>query len=109
MSAVAVKDDLLNVAKLFGDVETVITDAVRHYAIDQCVERIESARAKIREYEVKFGTDYLTFASRVQTDAEFLRRIEAKNPLWEEDAMEWKYRSDEVVEWTQTLERILKQ
>lgn len=108
MAAVAVKKDLLSVAKLFGDVDTVVSDAVRRYAIDRCVERIELARAKIRGYEQAYGASYTTFARRVQTDAGFLRRVESKNPLWEEDAMEWKYRLEEVEEWTETLESILK-
>ncbi|MBI5305394.1 MAG: hypothetical protein HY868_24910 [Chloroflexi bacterium] len=108
MSAVAVKSALLNVAKKFGDVDTVIADALRRYAIDRCVERIESARARIRGYEKKYGVEYAVFARQVQTDAKFLRRVETKNSLWEEDALEWKYRLDEVEEWTATLENILK-
>lgn len=109
MSAVAVKKDLLNVARLFGDVDTVVSDAVRRYAIDRSVERIESARSKIRDYEQKYGVAYGIFARKIQTDARFLQRVESKYPLWEEDAIEWKYRTEEVEEWTKTLENILKQ
>ena len=69
-------------------------------------ERIVRARAKICAYEHQSGVPYIAFARRVQPDAEFLREVESRNPLWEEDAMEWKHRSDEVVEWTQTLERL---
>ena len=109
MSAVAVKKDLLNVARLFGDVDTVVSDAVRRYAIDRSVERIELARSKIRGYEQKYGVAYRIFAQKVRTDARFLQRVESKYPLWEEDAIEWKYRTEEVEEWTKTLESILKQ
>ncbi len=109
MSAVAVKKDLLNVARLFGDVDTVVSDAVRRYAIDRSVERIESARSRIRDYEQKYGVTYRVFAQKIQTDARFLQRVESKYPLWEEDAIEWKYRSEEVEEWTKTLESILRQ
>ena len=109
MSAVAVKKDLLNVARLFGDVDTVVSEAVRRYAIDRSVERIESARSKIRSYEQSYGVAYKVFAQKIQTDARFLQRMESKHPLWEEDAIEWKYRSEEVAEWTKTLESILKQ
>jgi hypothetical protein len=109
MSAVAVKDELLNVAKLFGDVDAVVSDAVRRYAIDRCLERIESARAKIRGYEKEYGVEYPVFARKVQTNAKFLQRVESKHPVWEEDALEWKHRTEEVEEWTKTLERILRQ
>lgn len=108
MSAIAVKSDLLNIAKKFGDVDTVVAEALRRYAIERCADRIEAARAKIREYEKRYGVSYPIFARRVQTDAKFLRRVEAKNPMWEEDAIEWQYRLEEVTEWTKTLERILK-
>jgi hypothetical protein len=109
MSAVAVKKDLLNVARLFGDVDTVVSDAVRRYAIDRSVERIESARAKVRGYEQGYGVAYKIFDQKIQTDARFLQRVESRHPLWEEDAIEWKYRTEEVEEWTKTLESILKQ
>ena len=109
MSAVAVKKDLLNVARLFGDVDTVVSDAVRRYAIDRSVERIELARSKVRGYEQEYGVAYKVFAQKVQMDVRFLQRVESRHPLWEEDAMEWKYRTEEVEEWTKTLESILKQ
>lgn len=103
MSAVAVKQDLLSIAKRFGDVDTVVSDAVRRYAIDRSVERIEAARAKVRAYEKQYGITYASFAQKIQTDAMSLRRVESKNPLWEEDAMEWKHGVEEVEEWTRTL------
>ena len=62
------------------------------------VERIKSARAKIRGYEKKYGVPYQVFARLVQTDGRFLRRVERKNPAWEEDAMEWAYRFEEIEE-----------
>jgi hypothetical protein len=108
MSAVAVKGDLLKVAKKFGDLDTVVSDALRRYTVDRCVERIEKGRAKIRAYEKKYGVAYPVFARRVQTDAKFLRRIESKDPAWEQDAIEWQYCIEEVAEWTETLERILR-
>ena len=109
MTAIALNNDLVNVARLFGDVNLVISDAVRRYAIEQSVGRIESARLQIRAYEKKYGVDYKRFARKVQTDSKFLHRVQVKNPVWEEDASEWKYRIEEAQEWTATLERILNQ
>jgi hypothetical protein len=106
MSAVTVKGDLLKVARKFGDVDTIVVDALRRYTIDRCVERIEKARARIRTYEKKYRVTYPVFARRVQTDAGFLRHVESKNPVWEQDAIEWQYCIEEVKEWTETLERI---
>ena len=108
MSAVAVKNDLLTVAKKFGDIDTVVSEAVRRYAIEQCIERVETARAKIRGYEKQYGATFPVFARRVRQDAKFVKRVESKNPVWEQDTMEWKYRIEEADEWTATLASILK-
>jgi len=103
------KDEWVKTASLFGDVETVIADALRHYAIDKCIQKIEQARAKIKAYESKYGCDYDTFSLKVQTDEDFLRRVEEINLIWEEDAMEWDYRLKELAEWMQKLEDTLQQ
>jgi len=103
------KDEWVKIAGLFGDVETVITDALRRYAVDKCIQKIEQARAKIKAYENRYGCDYDTFSLKVQTDEDFLRGLEKINPVWEEDAMEWDYRLKELTEWMQKLEDTLQQ
>lgn len=103
------KDEWVKTASLFGDVETVITDALRRYAVDKCIQKIEQARAKIKIYESRYGCDYDTFSLKVQTDEDFLRRVEKINPVWEEDTMEWDYRLKELAEWMQKLEDTLQQ
>ena len=92
--------------KKIGDVDAVVSEAVRRYAIERCIERVETARTKIRAYEQQYGATYPVFARRVRADAKYLRRVESKNPIWEEDAMEWKYRLEEADEWTETLEQV---
>jgi len=108
MPAVTVKDELVDVARLFGEVDTVLTEALRRYVIDQCIRKIEEAADKIKSYERKYGYSYDTFSTKIQTDEAFLERVEQQNPLWEEDTMEWKYRVEEEREWTRRLEDILK-
>jgi hypothetical protein len=102
------KDEWVKTASLFGDVETVMTDALRRYAIDKCIQKIEQARAKIKIYETRYECDYDTFSLKVQTDEDFLMRVEKINSVWEEDAMEWDYRLKELAEWMQKLEDTLK-
>jgi len=103
------KDEWVKTASLFGDVETVVADALRRYAVDKCIQKIEQARAKIKAYENRYGCDYDTFSLKVQTDEDFLRGVEKINPVWEEDAMEWDYRLKELAEWMQKLEDTLQQ
>jgi len=83
------KDEWVKTARLFGDVETVI--------------------AKIKVYESRYECDHDTFSLKIQTDEDFLRRVEKVNPVWEEDAMEWDYRLKEINEWMQKLEATLQQ
>lgn len=93
------KDEWVKTASLFGDVETVMADALRHYAIDKCIHKIEQARAKNKIYESRYECDYDTFSLKVQSDEDFLQGVEKINPVWEEDAMEWDYRLKELTEW----------
>jgi len=46
---------------------------------------------------------------KIQTDEDFLQRVDRINPVWEEDAMEWDYRLKELTEWMQKLEDTLQQ
>ena len=46
---------------------------------------------------------------KIQTDEDFLQRVERINPVWEEAAMEWDYRLKELTEWMQKLEDTLQQ
>jgi len=64
---------------------------LRNYSIEQCQQRINKATALVASYNQKYHCDYEVFQRDIQTDEGFLIRIEAQNPLWEEDAMEWEY------------------
>jgi hypothetical protein len=97
------KDEWVKTASLFGDVEAVMIDALRRYAIDKCIQKIEQARAKIKIYESRYRCDYDTFSLKVQTDEDFLRRVEQINLIWEEDAMEWEGLEEERRQWLARL------
>jgi len=108
MTTIHVRDDLVKTLRLFGDAESVVSDALKRYAIQQCIERIDQAVNKAKAYEARYKCDYQTFSTRVQTDDDFLRTVEAVNPTWEEDAMEWEMRLREVETWTKRLEDTLR-
>ena len=108
MTTIQVRDDLVETLRLFGDAESVVSDALKRYAVQQCVERIDRAVHKAKAYEAQYQCDYRTFSTRVQTDDDFLRTVEAVNPTWEEDAMEWEIRLREAETWTKRLEDTLR-
>ena len=108
MSSIAIADEWVKTASLFGTVENVIKEALRKYSIDQCQQHINKAASQITQYQQKYQCDYAHFHKSVQLDEEFLMRIEAQNPLWEEDAMEWGYWIEEQQEWLNRLGDILQ-
>ncbi len=92
--------------RLFGDVERVVKDALRAYLVEQCQHRIGQAAAKIEAYNQKYECDYHNFKQSVQSDEDFLIKIEAQTSLWEEDAMEWEYWVEEKQTWQDRRETI---
>ncbi len=108
MLTIAIDNEWVETAQLFGDVERIVTEALQSYLIDQCQQRINKAAPKINTYDQKYHCDYETFKQSIQTDEDFLKRVEAQNPLWEEDAMEWEYWLEEHQTWHNRLETILQ-
>ena len=102
------QEKLVQLLEPFGDLEETIAAALRRYAIDACLERVERAERQIAEYERKYRTDYITFNQRIGTDQTYLNRINQMNPLWEADAIEWAYRTEEVHEWRTRSEQIFR-
>jgi hypothetical protein len=102
---------------------SVVTQAINKYAemfiphrgglfyfcIEQCLKHIRDAASKIAVYNKKYNCNYETFTNAVQTDKEFLLDMESRNPLWEEDSMEWEYWHEEYRAWQNRLEIILQQ
>jgi len=108
MLEVPVANEWVETVQLFGDLETVVKEALRNYSIEQCQQRINKAVVAVAGYNQKYHCDYETFKQAVQTDEDVLATIEAQNPLWEEDAMEWEYWLEEQQAWLNRLSDILR-
>lgn len=96
----------IEMAQEFGDLDTVVEDALRAYFLTQSQARMNEAERQISAYRQKYQCDYDSFQSLVQTDAQFLMQVEASHPLWEADAMEWQYWLEEQAEWRRRLAAI---
>jgi len=108
MTTVALDQKWVETAQLFGDAKSIIKEAVRAYAIQQCQQRVNDATAKVEVYRRKYACDYQTFKKTIQTDEDFLAEIQAKNPLWEQDAIEWEYWIEEQQTWRNRLANTLQ-
>lgn len=106
MQTIAIDNEWIETARFFGDVEGVVKTALRSYLLEQTQSRIDKAASRINAYAQKYACDHDTFKRSLQTDAVFLTKIKAQNPLWEEDAMEWEYWLEEHRAWRTRLETI---
>jgi hypothetical protein len=107
MSTIAIKESYVNTLRLFGEVDELLDEAVEQYLIDRIVERIKRARAEVQAFEKLYGTDYATFAERVQLDEDYYNQVNKNNLLWEQDMLTWEYWDAETREWTEKLDDIL--
>jgi hypothetical protein len=108
MLTISIDDKWVDTAQLFGDVDQVVKKALRVYLIEQCQQRIDQAATKVSTYTERYHCDYNVFKQRIQTDEDFLKKIETKNSLWEEDAIEWEYWLEEHQTWNDRLKTILQ-
>jgi len=107
MSTIAIKESYMNTLRLFGKVDELLDEAVEQYLIDRVVGRIKRARSEVQAFEKLYGTNYATFAERVQLDADYYNQVNQNNPLWEQDMLTWEYWDAEAREWTEKLDDIL--
>jgi hypothetical protein len=105
---VSVQDNLLELLKALGEPAVIVPAALRQYAVDRCLQRVEQAEEKIAFYEQRYGMDYATFNQRVTTDLSYLESLNHEHPLWEADAIEWVYRLEEAEAWRERLREALQ-
>ncbi len=109
MTTISLEDKWIKAARVFGDVESVVREALRAYLADQCRGHLQKTGDRVSFYAERYGCDYTAFRHSVQTDGAFLKSLEARNPLWEEDAMEWEYLTEAHQTWQNRLDGILRQ
>ncbi len=108
MHTITLEDEWFETMELFGEPISIVKDALRSYSIEQCQRRIRRAAERLEEYQRIYQCGYAAFSESVQTDADFLRRIEAQRPTWEQDALEWHYWNEEYQTWQSRLDAISK-
>lgn len=98
MATVSIKNVYLEMLSAIGRADSIVEEAVRKYLIDKCVERLEKANSKIKEFEKRYDCQYPDFCLRISDENQF-EKIEKEHPTWEADNAEWKYWQKELEEW----------
>ncbi len=108
MATVQVKSSYIAVLERLGDVQAGVEEAIRRYTVEEIQRRIDELRARIREWEEKYGCDYETFAFRTATDEDYVARLNSQSETqqWEADLFSWEYDLQELREWEQQLQSI---
>ncbi len=106
MATISIKNVYLEMLSKIGRVDTIVEEAVRKYLIDRCIERLEKAKPKLREFEKRYNCRYPDFCLKI-SDENQIEKIEKEHPTWEADYAEWEYWQKELEEWKAKLEDIL--
>ena len=105
---VAVPAKYREILSPLGDIQQLVNEALRRYALEQVADKIAELRAREEAWEEKYGCDYETFVEKVSTDEDFVKHIEQTiNPTWEIDLAEWEFCHKGVKDWTQHLQALL--
>jgi hypothetical protein len=76
MVTVSTKDEYVEIFKAFGELQDALDLALKRYAIEQIVTKVDELRQRDALYQAKYGQDYPTFAQRIATDETFVRHVE---------------------------------
>ncbi len=101
-------DPVLEFVSSLGDVNEIARVALKRYATDEILRRIESLKRSIMKWESQYGMPYDRFHTQVIDAPAFLRQLHQASPMWEVDVLEWASQQQEFDQWMKQLESILK-
>lgn len=104
---IAVKEEYLDVMKIFGDIQEQANFAFRHFIIDRICEKIDSCQKSIQGYEIKYQMKYNEFQEKVDRNEEFVKKLNKTHPTWENDLIIWEVYHTESERWKNYLNNIL--
>lgn len=99
---------ILEFVPSFGELNEVVSLALRRYFIDELLKRIEPLKGSIMKWETQYSMTYDVFHAKIVDGQVFLYQLNQKNPMWEADLLEWASQQQEFDQWMKQLESILK-
>ena len=106
MTTVVINSKYADILAPLGDVQQVVDEAVRRYAVEKLGERIAEVRRALRPFEEQYGCPYEVFYARVTSDEAFVTGLREGNPTWERDLHTWEFYAEELREWLNRLEQL---
>ena len=106
MTPVAINSKYADILAPLGDVQQVVDEAVRRYAVEKLGERIAELRRALRPFEEHYGCTYEVFYARLTIDEAFVTGLREGNPTWERDLHTWEFYAEELREWLNRLEQL---
>ncbi len=107
MATVAIKDDWASILSDFGEIQTIVDQAVQKYTIDQIFDKITQLRQKDTIYQKKYGLDYPAFCKRTAEDGDFVAQLESEiEKMWEGDLADWEFCHKGIKDWTKKLQTV---
>lgn len=106
MTTVVINSKYADILAPLGDVQQVVDEAVRRYAVEKLGERIAELRRTLRPFEEHYGCTYEVFYARLTTDEAFVTGLREGNPTWERDLHTWEFYAEELREWLNRLEQL---
>ncbi len=89
----------INVLRAMGNIENIMEEAVRSYALEKIRQRIGNFQHEIMILQTKYGYPYEKFYTYLTTDEEFVKNLRKSHPTWERDLNTWEYCLEELQEW----------
>ncbi len=96
----------INILQAMGNIEDVIEEAIRSYAVKKIGEQISRFQREIMIFQKEYGYPYEKIYNYITTDEDFVKNLRKSHPTWERDMNTWEYYLEELKEWLGHLKSI---
>ena len=108
MASVEIPDKYITILKDFGEIQELVSTAIRHYVVELVTRKLEEYKNIIEAMESKYGCDYKTFVS-FSSNEEFRDELKERHSEWKEDLMKWEESTQALSVWIEKIAKIAQE
>jgi len=108
MTTLTLESKYVDILRPFGNIEEIVNELVRHYALERVNQRLDQAKQEIATLEAKYGMTYEEFHERVAVDEVYVTSLNRHELMWERDLNTWEFYTEDLAEWLGRLNSISK-
>jgi len=108
MATLTLDPKYIEVLQSFGNINEILPEAIKQYALQQINGRIDQARQQVLTFEAKYGLTYSEFLARTFDDETWVQQLWQADPTWEDDKLTWLYYTETLEDWICRRENISK-